>query len=917
MQESSEVKGSSSSMKRSSNSEGDAAASAEAAGMPSPTSANSNHRSPIMSDNKLAGIATSSRSTSTPSSFKDHSTSTVGTGARSHGTTNNTGGTLRSSHYREPKLEQQPQNGHADDADAAAAASAYPNCNSHLRFVPGRLYGRQAEIQTLLEAACAPSQRDDEFTETSENGPDKKGEVNGDMEHTKSDDVKKKEEKDVRASEAPVDERAEPTQRPTSTSSQPSNKKRRRPTKALILISGVSGCGKTALAAQLQRFTEDTTTTTTTNSLGCFVAGKFDFQQQPAQPYSAIAVALRYLCQYLMLREDSERVLKTLSEDLGDTTLRVVATLIPTILTVFGLEDCEQHEPADNETMNQAVGMGDAHNRLRYAIARFLRIVSKTIASGEDDDDTGKLILMLDDLQWADSESLQLLEVLARDEESPRLVLVGSYRSNAVSETHLLSKLLRDLKTISEEGCHSDSGIQVTEIQLENLTVDALHEMTSSLLQQSMQQTMVLTRIVHQKTMGNPFFVIEFLKSLEARQILGFNMGEWRWDDDDLEANTAATDNVIDLMKEKMSDFDPSLRGVLPMAASLGATFSVRLLDIIVENLPNANHEDSDRKEKDAKAPTIPMTASRWIGIMVEAGLLEQCEGFHQYCWAHDKMKESALALVETGELQSLRYAIGKNLLSNLSPKEFADNIFVVMNLLNECKVVSEMDAEWRKNIAELNLSAAKSSMLAASFQQAGAYLQKGIEWLPDNAWQLYYDLALDLYSTMAEAEFCNGNVESMESHCDAVLKQEGKHLEDKFRCYRVLVDSRGNRNLLNEAIDLILSILKKLGCRFPKRGRVIHTVYEIIHLKTAVKKHTPEHMSGLKLMTDPYKKMAMRLLDKLATLAYYADSDLLPLAIFKSFRWSLKYGISEFSPPAFVTVGLILATELGVSCGK
>ena len=898
-------------MKRASGSRGNAAASSGAAGLSTTTSPNSQHRSPVMSDGKLSGLASSIGRSSNTQSSRDHSNSSGA--ARSYGTSR---GTLRSSHYKEPKLEQEiPPATEGDDADAAAV-SAYPNCNSHLRFVPGRLYGRQAEIKTLLEAACAPSLREDSV-ERVDCGHAVNVEVGGASDDTNAVETKTEEGDGVEASmentviETPLHEPEEPIET-SNHSRQISSKKRQRPAKALIFISGESGCGKTALAAQLQRFAEGNDSNESNS--GCFVSGKFDFQQQPAQPYSAIAVALRYLCQYLMLREDSESVLKTLYEDLGDTTLRVVATLIPSILTVFGLED-SQKDTVDNETT--AVGMGDAHNRLSYAIARFLRIVSNNIASGGNADDTGKLILMLDDLQWADSESLQLLEVLARDEESPRLVLAGSYRSNEVSETDLLAKLLRDLKNSAEEDCGGNGGIQLTEIQLENLTFDALHEMISTILQRSMPHTKSLTRIVHQKTLGNPFFVVEFLKSLEARQILDFYMGEWRWDDDDLEANTAATDNVIDLMRDKMSDFDPSLRDILPMAASLGATFSVRLLDIAVENFSNTKSEENHRTDEDGKAQLISMTASRWVEIMVEAGFLEQCGEFHQYCWAHDKIQESALTLVEPGKLQSMRYSIGKRLLAKFSPMEFADNIFLVVNLLNECKLVSEMDAEQRKNMSALNLSAAKSSMLAASFQQASAYLQKGIEWLPDNGWQLYYDITLDLYSTMAEAEFCNGNVESMESYCDAVLKQEARPLEDKFRCYRVLVDSRGNRNLLDEAIDLILTILQQLDCRFPKRGRMLHVVYEIVHLKTAVKKHTPEQISGLKPMTDPCKIMAMRLLDKLATLAYYADSDLLPLAIFKSFRWSLKYGISEFSPPAFVMVGLILTTELGVSCGN
>ena len=238
-----------------------------------------------------------------------------------------------------------------------------------------------------------------------------------------------------------------------------------------------------------------------------------------------------------------------------------------------------------------------------------------------------------------------------------------------------------------------------------------------------------------------------------------------------------------------------------------------------------------------------------------------------------------------------------------------------MVNLLSEPQADSStvLDDKKRIQLATLFLQAGWKANESASFSLGGAYLRKGIGLLPDGHWERFYDTSLELYSLAAEAEFVEGDVQNLEKQCNEIIAQKDRPIEDKFRAYNVLVDSISGRNMLTEAMDLILSILFKLGCKLPKRGRMLHVIAGLVKAKAATKHRTTKEISKMVMMTDPKKLQAMRLLNKLTTIAYYANSELLPLAILKEMSWTIKYGISESSPPTFCAVGLILLDTFGV----
>ena len=678
----------------------------------------------------------------------------------------------------------------------------------------------------------------------------------------------------------------------------------------MIWVSGLSGTGKSALVEQalLRR-------PTTTTRGGIYATGKWE--PAAAVPYAAFTTACVAICQQILPKQQSsddddkqqQQKLQLLKDGLGNSIF-ALAKLIPSILELFKeqpnddddnnneTEQEQEHEDttttATTTTTTNTLGVNETHHRFLFAMGTFVRIVAHA---------WGPLVMVLDDIQWADVESLHLLETLCNDPTmTAGLVLVGCFRSNEVDDTHMLRQHMRDM----ESSNHTNITLDLSE-----LDVDAVKEMlvdVLSLEDANAKQTRALASVVHKKTNGNAFFVIQYLKMMQENGLLDFNLGlmKWVWSLEEIETKTGATENVIDLMRHKMQRLPNGLCEVLPLAACLGATFHTRELSVVIQGFQAQRGYDQDSSGN--------VGAERWLEICSNEGFIERVDQ-GTFRWIHDKIQEAALELVVADKLPAVQYRVGELLLQHFEVAEITEFIFVVVNLLNKSIGNTDIKSSNPLRIAKLNLQAGKAAMVSASFGQAARYLQSGIECLPDDHWKTEYELSLELFSAAAEAEYCTGTVASMTEHCNAIIAQSGRPISDKFRAYNVLIPTIGQTDGPAAACDLLVKHLKDLGCTFPTRGQLLHVVAGIMHIKSTLKKYRPEDFTALKMMEDETKIQIMRTLDKLATFAYFLDDSLLvPLAIFKSFRYSLDYGICEYSPATFALVAMILIEKLGVS---
>ncbi|MBM4268997.1 MAG: hypothetical protein FJ144_20710 [Deltaproteobacteria bacterium] len=320
---------------------------------------------------------------------------------------------------------------------------------------------------------------------------------------------------------------------------------------SLMLVSGYSGVGKTTLIQELYR--------PIIRQHGSFLSGKFD-QVVRNIPFGALLQAFRGLVHQL-LTESEERLAvqrTALEQALGENGA-VLAEVIPEIERIIGtLPPAPVLPPAETQ------------NRFRMVLQDFVGV----LASREH-----PLVVFLDDLQWADAASLDLLPSLLGSPNIEGLLLIGAYRDNEVDESHLLSRAVAELES---------GGARVDRITLGPLGGDDLARLAADCLHRSEEDAAPLARLLVEKTEGNPFFVRQFLKTLWQDGLLELDRERRHWSFRLEEiANAPMTDNVVELMTRRLERLSPAAQDALTLAACVGNPFDLRTFAVVRREEPH------------------------------------------------------------------------------------------------------------------------------------------------------------------------------------------------------------------------------------------------------------------------------------------------------------------------------------------
>lgn len=681
-----------------------------------------------------------------------------------------------------------------------------------------------------------------------------------------------------------------------------------------VTVQGASGTGKTSLVVEtLQRFVS--------REGGFFLQGKFPQQlhlsRSAVEPYTALAAACSDLCELVLSlhthptrcnggkksvpNDRGNHLNFTLSEfrdrlqsELGpDGSL--LARVIPGLLLLLSspeevlLDSHESEMPSYQESQHQ----------LKQTFRRFLRVVASF----------GPTVLVLDDLQWADAASMELLEAVVSDRENTSLMVIGCYRDDEMYSNMPHKSSIENIKQLAL----SDSGLKMDEISIGNLNPIQVNELLVDLLSSSECETLGLAECVHKKTLGNIFFVIQFLTVLQESELLVYNIGvlKWTWDQQAIQLSMAATENVVSLMKTKMKSLPAVIQRILPIMACLGSTFSFSVIRIVIETM-SLLWDEIEAETPSEQATAAPDESLTWL-------LLKRCEheglveafgddaSSRSYFWVHDKIQEAAFSLISENELLVLKLQLGETLYSGFTPSELQKNLFTVVNLLDSESDEATLRRRKPIEIAALHLRAGIKAMESSAFEQAAGYLLIGVGLLPQGHWTSHYELSLDLYSAAAEAEFGTGNFEKMKLYCDEVLAQENRPVLDKKRVYEVMILAKGGEQHAGDALDLCRSVLAQLGCTFPTHLVQAHVLAGVVRFRSTIKSITPEQISERRAEEDETNTFMLTLLDHFVTYSYVSKSDLLPLCIFKWLRITINDGVSSMSPIVFNLVSFIL----------
>jgi predicted ATPase len=532
-----------------------------------------------------------------------------------------------------------------------------------------------------------------------------------------------------------------------------------------MLVAGYSGIGKSSLVAEIHK--------PNTRLRGYFTAGKFD-QFQKSIPYSAVVTAFKGLVRQLLT--ESEAQLQQWREKLRGAfgvNGQVIIDVIPEVELIVGAQ------PPVPE-----LGASESQNRFNIVFSNFIR----AFCTKEH-----PLVIFLDDLQWADSATLNLIELMMTDADMQYLFLIGAYRDNEVSPTHplmmTLDGLLKDGATINY--------ITLAPLELENISqliADTLYSDTDSVKP--------LAELVMRKTGGNPFFVNQFLQTLYAENLIIFDFPEhsWQWNIDQIEAQNI-TDNVVELMIGKLKKLPALTQQVLRLASCIGASFYLNTLAIVSEKPKEVIFSD--------------LVVAVQTGFILPTSELDENLLIQDYKFLHDRVQQAAYALIDDNQKKAVHLQIGRLLLANVSAEQLPEKIFEIVDHLNLAWELITDESE-RVELARLNLEAGRKAKASTAYAAAlEQYFTTGIEMLPGDAWQEHYDLTFSLYRERSECEYLCGNFEKAEELFDLILTQAHSNLERaEIQNMRVIFYDNTGKYL--EAIQIASDALKTLGVSLP-----------------------------------------------------------------------------------------------------
>jgi PAS domain S-box-containing protein len=475
------------------------------------------------------------------------------------------------------------------------------------------------------------------------------------------------------------------------------------------------------------------------------------------------------------------------------------------------------------------------------------------------------------------------------------------------------------LKEIEKEGA------TVGQILLEALNLSDITQLITEALNCSLATAKPLSELILSKTNGNPFFIDRFLKALYAEELLAFDFrhGSWRWDSSEIQALNV-TDNVVELMTNRLQLLTKETQQVLKLAACIGNRFELHTLAIVHQKSPQATALDLWAAL--VEGLILPLGNTYKLIDLDVAGLTDSVTV--EYKFAHDRIQQAAYSLIFEAEKQSLHRQIGQLLLRHTPPEKQEQKIFDIVDQLNLGRKCIEDGLE-RDRLVQFNLMAGKKAKTSAAYQTAFNYLQIGIELLnsalfpldrgesdltPSNewdSWQQQYDLALKLYIEAAEAAFLSSNFKKMQQWIEVVL-QRAKTLLDKIRAYEIKLLSNNVQHNLSEAIETGLQVLKLLGVEIPQEPSQADLLRSLEETKITWSERHIEDLINLPPMTEANKLATMRILAILSGPASIGFPNLYSLIVLELVKLSLKHGNTPQSAHSYASYGIVLCGLVG-----
>ncbi|WPC43820.1 diguanylate cyclase domain-containing protein [Clostridium sp. JS66] len=628
----------------------------------------------------------------------------------------------------------------------------------------------------------------------------------------------------------------------------------------IVMITGYSGVGKSQLVNTVQRSVKE--------QFGYFISGKFD-QFEHDIPYSALIHSFKDLVQQI-LGENREQIEFWKNKLLASLGLngQIIINVIPEVEFIIG----KQPEVIE-------VSPEEAKNRFLKVFKDFV----KTFCEAQH-----PLIIFLDDLQWADLSFLKLVEILINDSQISNLLIIGAYRDNEVHAKHPLKLILDKIKS---------KNILVNTIFLKPLELIDVQHLITETFHCDLKEAKLLAELSHQKTGGNPFFLSQFLYSLYREHLIEFNKKQWKWQwDIESIKNSQITDNVVELIADRISKFPENTIETLKLAACIGSQFDLHTLSIICK--------------KDLKDIYVDICAASEEGMIlpIDSSTLKS------YVFLHDRIQQAAYSLIEEKNRKEIHLEIGRLMISGT---DLEKNRTKVLDIVNQLNLGIELvhDPSEKEQIAGLELSAGKMAKKSAAYDTAYKYLSIGIMLMDEYGWNNFYELTHSLYVEAAEVACLSGDYNTVEQYTEIALNNS-KTILDKIKSYEIRIIAYTVQNEKLKVLDTALFVLKLLKMKFPQNPSLADALISLMKTKFMLTGKQPADLFELPEMTDLFLSAALRIMVKMGMATYMLNPNLFLLITLKAVRLYVRHGNLNSSPIGYAAYGMLLCCTNDIDSG-
>ncbi len=630
----------------------------------------------------------------------------------------------------------------------------------------------------------------------------------------------------------------------------------------LVLIQGHSGIGKTALVNEIQ--------TPLVRKKGYYISGKFDLLQRQ-KPYSTIIQAFKSLLRQI-LAEGEERVhqwKRSLEKELP-FNISVISSIIPEIKWLLG-----------NETDEEVVSSIQSQSLFQLMFQKFVNV----FATKEH-----PLVLFLDDLQWADAASLELIQYILTHVDCRYFLVIGAYRDNEVGIEHPIMEMVKNLQ---------DANVPISKIPLSPLTEMVIARWVEEALLDKSKESEMLANFMFRITQGNPFYIKQLFQSFFEDGTVFFHEEVGKWEINFNKVNKALLqENIFEFMVKKVQKLPLETQSVLKFAACIGNEFELKTLSIICEQ----EYEIIGSYLWDALQVGLILpedSGYKWVYPKENQQYLDNQPPTYRFL--HDRVQQAVYSTMSTVEQEKAHLKIGRLLVKYGA---IDDQLFEIVNHLNICsRFLHEKEII---SLVEWNVRAGEQAKASAAYKESLTYFRTAYGMI-EEAWEANYILTKRLMTGLGECLYLNSHFEEAEVIFNKVLKQAQKNLE-KLEVYNKKVVLYTHVHRVEEAVESGITALRLFGWKINRNPSRASIAKELLQVKMALQGKKANDLLQLPKLADQEKRLLLETMITMNAPSFHVDQNLATILMLRALRYTIKHGITDITPLVFNNYALILS---------